>query len=163
IESRFPVVAVAGVVHPRLFLARSVLERISAAELRAVLEHERAHLERRDNLKRWLVHSCPDLPLLGRPGAHLRPEWEEASGGAAGDLAARGGPEAAQALASALVTVARIAPRGARLAVPAVALLSENSLRGRVERLLEPRGELSRSNRSRLPVWALAALALAAA
>src|SRR5262249_54525957 len=36
IESRFPVVAVAGVVHPRLFLARSVLERISAAELRAV-------------------------------------------------------------------------------------------------------------------------------
>jgi Zn-dependent protease with chaperone function len=162
IESRFPVVAVAGVAFPRLFLARSVLERISAAELRAVLEHERAHLDRRDNLKRWLVHSCPDLPLLDGPGRRLRREWEEASEVAADDVAARGGPDAAEALASALVKVARMSPTGAQLSASATALLSEGSLRGRVERLLEPRREARRSRRPRPPLWAMAVLALCA-
>jgi hypothetical protein len=161
IESRFPVVAVAGVVRPRLFLARSVLERISAAELAAVLEHEKAHLDRRDNLKRWLLHSCPDLPLLGGPGAQLRREWEDASEVAADDAVARGGRLVAHALASALVEVARLSPAGAQLPESATGLLSQASLRGRVVRLLEARGDASRSTGPRLPRWAIATLALA--
>jgi BlaR1 peptidase M56 len=163
IESRFPVVAVAGVVRPRLFLARSVHDRLSPAELRAVLAHEKAHLDRRDNLKRWLLHSCPDLPLLGGSGDRLRREWAEASEIAADDAAARGGRRAAESLASALVKVARMSPPGVQLSSSATALLSEGSLRGRVERLLGPTRDASRSRRSGLALWAVAALGLGAA
>jgi hypothetical protein len=138
IENRFPVVAVVGILRPRLFLAGSVLDRLSPPELRAVLDHEKAHLDRRDNLKRWLVRSCPDLPLLGGPGESLLREWEAASEEAADDIAARRGRRAASSLASALVKVARLSPTGEQLSVSATALLSEGSLRGRVERLLAP-------------------------
>jgi beta-lactamase regulating signal transducer with metallopeptidase domain len=136
LEHDFPVVAVVGVLRPRLFVAGSVLDRLSASELRAVLEHEKAHVERRDNLKRWLARSCPDLPWLGGPGERLRRAWEEASEQAADDRAARRGRRAASRLASALVKVAQLTPRGARLSVSAIALLSESNLRGRVEALL---------------------------
>jgi Zn-dependent protease with chaperone function len=162
IESRFPVVAVAGVVRPRLFVARSVLERLSRAELRAVLDHERAHLARHDNLKRWLLHSCPDLPLLGGPGVVFRREWEEASEVAADDAAARRGRHAAESLASALVKVARMSPAGAQLSASATALLSEGSLRGRVERLLHAHRGAPRTRRA-FGLWVVYAIGLGAA
>jgi beta-lactamase regulating signal transducer with metallopeptidase domain len=138
LEHDFPVVAVVGILRPRLFLAGSVLDRLSASELRAVLEHEKAHIDHRDNLKRWLARSCPDLPWLGGAGARLCREWEDASEVVADDRAARRGRRAASRLASALVKVATLSPKGARLSVSAIALLSESELRGRVERLLSP-------------------------
>jgi Zn-dependent protease with chaperone function len=154
LDDAFPVVAVVGVLRPRLFLAASVLDRLSPAELRAVLDHERAHLDRRDNLKRWLLRSCPDLPGLGRLGEGPRREWEEASEAAADDRAALRNRRAGTHLASALVKVASLSPRGARLTVSATALLSESNLRGRVERLLA-RERSSTDRPSRLG-WMLA-------
>jgi Peptidase family M48 len=158
IENRFPVVAVVGILRPRLFLAGSVLDRLTPPELRAVLDHEKAHLDRRDNLKRWLVRSCPDLPLLGGPGESLLREWEAASEEAADDIAARRGRRAASSLASALVKVARLSPTGEQLSVSATALLSEGSLRGRVERLLAPGDAAPPRSESRGLSWLVAAL-----
>ncbi len=154
LDDAFPIVAVVGVLRPRLFLASSVLDRLSASELRAVLDHERAHVDRRDNLKRWLVRSCPDLPWLGRLADRPRREWEEASEEAADDRATRRNGRVAADLASALVKVASLSPRGARLSVSAVALLSESNLRGRVERLLSHDRSLPSS---RAPIGAIVA------
>jgi Zn-dependent protease with chaperone function len=136
LDHHFPVVAVVGVVRPRLFIAGSVLETLTAAELRAVLDHERAHVHGGDNMKRWLVRCCPDLPGLGGLGERLRSEWEEAAEEEADERAARRGRRAARHLASALVKVATLSPKGARLTAPVAALLSGTTLRGRVERLL---------------------------
>src|SRR5262249_54724391 len=50
IDSAFPIVAVAGLTHPRLFISRVVLNACPPEELGAILQHERAHIARRDNL-----------------------------------------------------------------------------------------------------------------
>ncbi len=137
IDHTFPVVAAVGIFRARLFLARSVVDRLSPAELRAVLAHEAAHLQRRDNLKRWLIRCCPPVPTGW--GERLSREWEAASEAAADERAAGRDRRAARHLASALVKVARLSPPGARLSASAVALLSEGDLGGRVERLLTER------------------------
>lgn len=139
IEHAFPVVAAVGIFRPRLFLAGSVLDLLSPAELRAVLAHEWAHVEGRDNLKRWLVRSCPDLPILDRVSRRRGRDWEDAAEAAADERAARAGPGTAANLASALVKVGRLVPPGRRLSVLAVALHSGGDLRGRVGSLLSVR------------------------
>jgi Zn-dependent protease with chaperone function len=45
----------AGLVRPRIYLSRSLLRELPAAELEATLLHEAAHAARRDPLRCWLV------------------------------------------------------------------------------------------------------------
>src|SRR5204863_5373697 len=45
---RFPVIAVVGVLRPRLFIASKVFDALGADELAAALAHERRHVEARD-------------------------------------------------------------------------------------------------------------------
>lgn len=63
----------AGCLRPRLYLSIAALERLSEAELRAVLAHERHHLLRRDPLRvlvaRVLSESLFFLPILPRLSA----------------------------------------------------------------------------------------------
>ncbi len=44
-----------GLIWPRVFVSRGLLDRLDADELKIVLAHERAHAERRDNLARVLI------------------------------------------------------------------------------------------------------------
>ncbi|HSF18447.1 MAG TPA: M56 family metallopeptidase [Vicinamibacteria bacterium] len=106
VELPFPVVAVVGVRRPRIVVARSVEEACTAEELKAVLEHETAHLRRGDNLTRLLLRGAPDLLTWTSLGTFLEREWSEASEEAADRSA---GPALAIPLASALVKVARLA------------------------------------------------------
>ncbi len=144
-SSAFPVVAAVGVLRPRLFVAAQVLEGLADDEREAVLAHEAAHLQARDNLTGLLLRACPDGFLWGREAGALEREWREAAEQAADEHAALGAPGRAASLAAALVKVARMVPRDARLGLPAAALHGGEAVADRVARLLR----LSRRGRPR--------------
>jgi len=137
IDERFPLIAVVGVLRPRLYIARQVLARCTRDEIAAIVAHEAGHVARRDNFARLLLRSCPD-PLAFTPmGDAVERAWSEACDRAADDhAAARTGSRLD--LAAALVTVARAlgapAPAGRALA----AHCQEGEITSRVRRLLRP-------------------------
>jgi Zn-dependent protease with chaperone function len=102
-------ISLVGVVRPRLFVARRVIEALTPAELRAAIAHEHGHHRSRDNLKRLAMAWWPDALALTATGVWLEREWARAAEIAADAVAA--GTNAARALdlASALVKVARLA------------------------------------------------------
>jgi Zn-dependent protease with chaperone function len=107
----FPIMAVTGILHPRLFIARQVLDCMQPEEISAAIRHEMGHLEARDNLRRFILHLLPNFAgLFG--GGDLDAEWAEASEVAADARAARCGRGVALDLASALIKAARMAPVG---------------------------------------------------
>ena len=136
VDEACPPVAVVGVIRPRLYVARQVLERCTSSELAAIVAHEAAHVGRHDNLKRLLLRACPDLLAFAPVGERIERAWSEASDRAADDhAAARTGTRLD--LASALVKVARFVapvPAGGAFA----ALCGEAEISTRVRRLLHP-------------------------
>lgn len=100
----FPLVAVLGIVRPRLFVSQTVLDECSCDEMRAIVEHERAHVRRRDNAVRLLMDTAPDLLALTRAPGAVAAAWHQAVEHRADDAASR-----RLDLASALVKVARLA------------------------------------------------------
>jgi len=60
VENGASLLAVVGIVRPRIFVAREIMEALSADELRAALAHELAHISSIDNLKQFLLKiTCP--------------------------------------------------------------------------------------------------------
>jgi len=141
INHAFPIIAIVGVLRPRLFIASQVLTLLTAAEIKASLAHENGHLTSRDNLKRGVLRACRDSLLLVPCGRLLDREWAAAAEAAADEQAARIGHGVALDLASALVKIARVIPLGARPTMPAgVYLLGDDEakgIRGRVRRLID--------------------------
>jgi beta-lactamase regulating signal transducer with metallopeptidase domain len=140
IWSAFPIIAVVGVVRPRLFVAGQVLETLNEAELAAAIAHECGHLSTHDNLKRSLLRFCRDVLMIVPCGRALDRAWAQAAECAADEHAARKDSETALSLASALVKIARMVPLGAHAAVPMAAFLvgvEESGVKARVRRLLE--------------------------
>ena len=131
----FPLVAVLGVVRPRLFISRVVLTACSSAELRAILQHEHAHVMRRDNAVRMLMDASPDLLGLTWLPRAIADAWHQAVEHRADDAAAE-----RLDLASALVKVARIATASPAIELPASALYrgeGHASIGTRVRRLVD--------------------------
>jgi Zn-dependent protease with chaperone function len=153
IDSAFPIVAIVGLVTPRLFVARSVLEACSAEELEAVLAHEEAHARQRDNLRRLALAGAPDLLGLWPAGRQLEGAWMRAAEFAADEAAADQWHRGLH-LASALVKVARLATTPSR-PLPASALYHDEPITERVQRLLDPPLAM---DSSRWPTWARVAL-----
>ncbi len=140
IDHKFPVIAVVGMLRPKLFVATQIFDALTTEELAAAIQHEAGHIAAHDNLKRSLMRGCRDSLLLIPCGRPLDDAWKEASEAAADEHAARGGALVALDLASALVKISRLIPRGVRPAMPAAALLvgyeDEGSVTERVARLL---------------------------
>jgi Zn-dependent protease with chaperone function len=140
LSHRFPVIAVVGVLRPRLFIASQIFDALTPRELSAALAHERGHVEARDNLKRALLQAGQDALLPLAPlGRGLRREWQRESELAADEFAAAAGPRAALDLASAIVKISKLVPAGARPALPAGAHLlgdEEGGTSRRVRNLL---------------------------
>jgi beta-lactamase regulating signal transducer with metallopeptidase domain len=156
VNTPFPVVAVVGFWRPRLVIARSVLSACTPGEVRAILRHERHHLDRRDNLRRAVLALAPDVLGVLPASARLLRAWHEATEEAADDFARRTDEKAGVVLAQALLKVARLAPSGSLPTVlPASALYRGESLERRVRRLLAPAPDGSRSGHRLL--WAGAA------
>lgn len=139
IRHRFPVIAVVGILRPRLFIAAQVFEALSESELKAALAHERRHVESRDNLKRALLRAGQDALLLVPFGRSLARAWQHESELAADEFAASEGRTAALDLASAIIKISRLIPAGERPVLPAGAHLlgaDDDGLSRRVLNLL---------------------------
>jgi Zn-dependent protease with chaperone function len=134
-------VAMAGIARPQLVVSRAVLDELSAEQLEAALQHERAHRISRDNLKRLLLLLTPDIfpggaRFLGGLQAIER-GWARFTEWAADDFAVAGDARRRASLAAALVRVARLG--GALQASPLMTSLmaDRRDLEARVARLLD--------------------------
>jgi hypothetical protein len=133
-----PLVALVGVVRPRLVVSSDVMAVCSSAELAVITAHETAHLRARDNLKRLLLGACPDVLRWSRLHDRFTRVWSAAAEEAADDDAADPGDTRARVeLAALLVKLARLAPGRAcdlRLSSPLIQL---DDLGPRVKRLCD--------------------------
>jgi hypothetical protein len=159
-----PIISLAGVRHPRVYVADGVLAAFSNEELDVSLAHEAAHRDASDNLKRILMASSPDFLGLWGPGRRLERRWRAAAEFAADARAVRDSEERAVSLASALLKVARLAPVVGAWS-PGSAFYDGVLLRARIDRLLGPLQRSPRPRRARRgwPVSIGAVTALAAA
>jgi Zn-dependent protease with chaperone function len=133
-----PLLALVGILRPRLIVSRRLLEALSAEQFEAALCHERAHQRSQDNLKRLLFAMAPGiLPFTGRFKIEgIEKHWERYAELAADDDAAGGRIDRAVALAEALIHVARLGPIERR--IPLASSLSARNLElaMRVDRLM---------------------------
>jgi beta-lactamase regulating signal transducer with metallopeptidase domain len=138
LKDKSPVLAVAGVVHPRLVISRRVMRGLTAEQIDAALRHERAHRAAGDNLKRFLILLAPDvLPFL-RGFVTLERRWAKAIEWAADDQASAGDPRRALSLADALVRVARMGNKPQLSYLSSSLMADDHDLSDRVDRLLRP-------------------------
>ena len=134
-------VAMAGIARPQLLVSRVVLEQLSAEQLEAALQHERAHQVSRDNLKRLFLLSTPDVipgcaRFLGGLQAIER-GWARFTEWAADDRAVAGDAMRRASLAAALVRVARLGAVVPMSPLMTSLLADGSDLEARVERLLD--------------------------
>ena len=129
-----PLLALAGIIHPRLVISPEVLSALTPEQLDAALRHEEAHRISHDNLKRLLVLLSPGL-FPGFNGFRaLERGWSRFTEWAADDCAVAGNSERSLCLAAALVRVARL---GGPTPPMMTSLLGDRAdLATRVDRLL---------------------------
>jgi Zn-dependent protease with chaperone function len=156
IDAGFPVVAVAGLFRPRLFIDRRVLSSCTAGELAAIAAHERAHVERYDNLRRLLIGACEG------PASDAAAEWRRTAELAA-DRRAASSPRRGVDLASALLKIACLAP-GHTLDATALSTIHDGgSLETRVRQLVATEQRALAEQHTSSAVWlTLVPLALVA-
>ena len=139
----FPIIAVVGAMRPRLFIADQVFASLTHEELAAAIAHEYGHLAAHDNFKRSVMRISRAALLLIPCGRSLDRAWSDASESAADEHAAQRSSLVALNLASALVRIAKMIPKGQQQIMPASvsAFLAGNEdtprVRGRVRRLVE--------------------------
>jgi len=143
VQHSFPLIAVVGALRPRLFIAHQVLDSLSPEELAAAIAHECGHLAARDNFKRSVMRISRAALLLIPCGRSLDRAWSDASESAADEHAAERSSLIALNLASALVRIAKMIPKGRQQIMPASvsAFLSDDEdtprVKVRVRRLVE--------------------------
>jgi beta-lactamase regulating signal transducer with metallopeptidase domain len=130
--------AVCGLFHPVILLPRALAEKLSPAQLRAVLLHEMVHLRRGDvwvNCAQALLQIAYWWhPLLWGANARIRRVREEAVDDAV-MLALR---EEAEGYAATLLEVAKLALRRPLVSLGLVGIMeSRSALRQRIERLMD--------------------------
>lgn len=161
IPHAFPIVAVVGILRPRLFVAEQVLLTLTPEELSATVAHEYGHLRARDNLKRGLLRACRDA-LLIPVGNSVERSWSAAAESAADEYAAETSADVALNLASALVKIARMVPVGVRAQMPLAAFLVGEESRGikaRVRHLVDIASRGRETNKARKEIVTVLPLA----
>ncbi len=153
----YPVIAVVGIVRPRIFVAETALETLDPEELRAAIAHEQGHIAFHDNLKRSILRMAHDM-LLIPIGRDLDTAWARNVEAAADEYATRQRREYALDLASAIVKLARIAPTVSTNSATAFLLGDQGSeVNDRVRRLIMLADGTIPSDRGRFtlsaPAW----------
>ena len=138
LKDKSPVLAVAGVLHPRLVISRRVMRGLTAEQIDAALSHERAHRASGDNLKRFFMLLAPDVLPFMRGFATLEQRWAKAIEWAADDQASAGDPRRALSLADALVKVAKMGNQPQLSYLSSSLMADDHDLSERVDRLLRP-------------------------
>lgn len=135
-----PALSVAGLFRPTVYLSTSAKDRLTEPELTLAIQHELAHVDRHDNLKKLFMRGCCLLPL-----PILEQRWLALLEIDADAKAVKSRHEALD-LASALVKVSSIPASSPDLALP-FASYPDEVLRARVERLLSWDSPAPRSRR----------------
>ena len=165
VEAEAPIVALVGVLRPRLFITRSVVDALTEEELAAGLAHEFGHWRAFDNLKRLAMRTAPDFLAGTTVARDLEQRWASAAEHRADRHACEGENvvdrgRARCALASAIVKVARMAPLMAATTEPISTLVDGCDIALRVRSLLDDAAPPARP-RSRRP-WIGAGVVVAA-
>jgi len=131
IPRSLPAMTAAGIVHPKVLMSGAAEFLLTVNELQTALNHEVAHVRRRDNLKKLLLH------FVAFPGmAALETAWLEATEMAADDAAVSNAGEALD-LAAAIIKLSRLGPVDAPVDLTAALVHSPASaMNARVERLV---------------------------
>jgi Zn-dependent protease with chaperone function len=136
VKKEAPLLALAGLLTPRLVISDDVLCSLSPEELDVALHHENAHRVSRDNLKRLLLLLAPGPIPFVRGFALLEQAWARFSEWAADDEATQGDAHRALSMAGALLRVARMGA-GRRLSFLHTSLVAgDHDLSARIDRLL---------------------------
>lgn len=130
------VMAVAGVLHPRLLVSQDVMNALSKEQKEAAFRHEAAHGASRDNLKRLLFLLAPDVVPFAGSFSKLEEGWARFTEWAADDEAVDGDLSRALSLASALVRVAKLGVPATPSYLLSSLVDSDRDLATRVDRLL---------------------------
>lgn len=157
ISRSLPPMTAAGIIHPRVLVSTTAEFLLTPNELHSALNHELAHIRRRDNLKKLLLRLVPFPGMSG-----LERAWLEAAEMAADDEAVSSTSQALD-LAAALLKLSRLS--SVELAPQLTAGLVHSpafAMNARIERLVVWTEPMQGSQK--YPVWyALTAIALAAA
>lgn len=139
IDTDTPVLALAGIARPRLLVTRGLVAALTPEELAASVAHEIGHSHARDNLKRLMMRSAPDLFGFTAAARAIERRWAAASEHRA-DRIDEQEPSARCALAAALVKVARLTPATPSLGEPISTLIGGGDIAARVRNLLADDG-----------------------
>jgi len=138
IEAAEPVMALAGILRPRLIVTRGLIEALTSDELAASLEHEIGHYRAWDNLKRLAMRAAPDVLRWMPAACAIEREWAAASERRADAVASiTGNRQMRLALASALVKVARLMPVITPMNEPISTLVGGGEIAARVQCLID--------------------------
>ena len=125
-----PAMTAAGILRPRVLLSGAAESLLTANQLQTALNHEVAHVRRRDNLKKLL------LRLVAFPGMkNLEGTWLEATEMAADDAAVSNACEALD-LAEALIKLSRLTPLEPSAVLTALIHSPTSVMNARIERLI---------------------------
>jgi len=129
--AKIPAMTAAGIVRPKVFLSDAAESMLTANELRTALNHEVAHVHRRDNLKKLLLRFVAFPGMSGWEAA-----WLEATEMAADDAAVANVSEALD-LAAALIKLSRLGPVEPSVDLTAALVHSPVAvMNARIERLI---------------------------
>jgi len=157
VDAPQPVLALTGLIRPRLVVSRAVLEALSADQLEAAFQHECAHGRAHDNLKRLAIAMTPALPPFQRIFGELESGWARLIEWSADDRAVAGDAARPLALASALVCVSRLGVAPAAVPLTTSLMDAGQDLSARVERLLNASPVAREPRRSWVAAAAIAA------
>jgi Zn-dependent protease with chaperone function len=138
IELPSPMVALVGVFAPKLIASSAVLDACSAEEIASIAGHERGHFDARDNLKRWIMASLPDMLRWTPLHREIIDAWHHAAEDAADDATTSGEPLARAELAALLLKIVRLAPSPVWDAAVISPFVEQHGLKRRIRRLLQP-------------------------
>ena len=131
ISQIIPAMTAAGIVRPKVLLSAAAESMLTANELQTTLNHEIAHVRRRDNLKKLLLRFVTFPGMSG-----LEAAWLEATEMAADDAAVSNAGEALD-LAAALIKLSLLGPVEAPVDLTAALIHSPASvMNARIERLI---------------------------
>jgi Zn-dependent protease with chaperone function len=160
IQSTSPLVALVGVFAPKLIAAKTVVDACTPQEIAWIAAHERGHFDARDNLKRWIMASLPDMLRWTPIHDEIVGAWHHAAEDAADDAATGGQAVARAELAALLLKIVRLAPAPAWNAAIVSPFVEHHGLDRRVRRLLQPETEPP-APQAIVPMMAAAALPVA--
>ena len=162
IDADAPVLALIGVLRPRMLVTRGLISALTAEELAVAVAHEIGHSHACDNLKRLVMRSVPDVLPASPSLRALERRWAASSEDGADRAAGEHDPRARCALASALVKVARLTPPVTPISEPICTLMGSGDIASRVRRLLDDRTAVSAGTVRRTAGWTVSLAAVAA-